>query len=269
MTKLRLGMLLHENKKTPLFVKKLLRLRWEYNSNRLERKYRAENSGNIFSIPFSDSENVLFELPVARDLISRDIIVQKRFYEHEYLIEVKKLINNPTCIIDVGANIGNHTLFFKKSWPGTTVYSFEPQLEIFHQLKKNLELNGVTVLGCFNKAVGNKIGRGKIIYNGQVENNTGATRIDYDDSGSFDVISLDDFIENHPQDRIDLIKIDVEGFELKVLEGMKKIIKKHNPYIWIEVLDNNKEAAFSLFKDLQLEFIDLPLFNEAHDFLIR
>lgn len=173
---------------------------------------------------------MLFDLPDVGDLISCHIIIQKRFLEQDYLKGIKSILMNPNCIMDVGANIGNHTLFFKKSWPKATVYSFEPRLEIFHRLKRNLEINGISVSGCFNKAVGNKNGRGKFVFDGRVENNIGAARINYDDTGSFDVISLDEFIENHPQDRIDLIKIAVEGLELKVLDGMKNIWRSIGPF---------------------------------------
>ncbi len=268
MTKPKLGIRLHRNKRTPAFLRKLLHLRWEYNGNKLEQKYRSENPGTIFSIPFSDSEHVLFDLPDVGDLISRDLIVQKRFFELHYLNAVKKLIINPTCIIDVGANIGNHSIFFKKCWPRAAVYSFEPQVYIFDQLERNLEINGLPLDGCFNVAVGNKKGRGKVVFDGRIQKNMGATRIDYDDSGSFYVISLDEFIKNHPHEKIDLIKIDVEGFELKVLDGMRQLIEIYKPLIWIEVLDNNKDAALLMFEQLNLEFVDCFPFNTEHDFLL-
>jgi len=268
MKRLRLGMRLHLSKNTPLFIKKLIQLRWDCNGARLEMKYRSKNPNNIFSVPLND-EKIFFYLPVSGDLISRYIIVNKRFFEYEYLESIEKAIQNPSCILDVGANIGNHTIFFMKSWPDTRVYSFEPQTDVFRQQKRNLEINGLPTDGCINAGIGNVTGHGKIVHDGRTENNIGATQIDYDDAGTIEMITLDCFISEKRIGKVDLVKIDVEGFEPKVLEGMKKLIEEHNPLIWIEILPRNRGIILEKIQELGLSMVDIHPFNSNRDFLFR
>jgi len=268
MKRIRLGMRLYQSSRTPSIIKKLIRLRWDCNGARLERKYRLKSPDNIFHVPFNDGK-LFFDLPDHGDLISRHIIVNKCFFECEYLESLRNLIINPSCILDVGANIGNHTLFFMKTWPEARVFSFEPQKDIYNQMRRNLELNKLPTDGCFNVAIGNATGRGSIVYDGRTENNIGATRIDYYDEGEFRIITLDNFIWENQTGKVDLVKIDVEGFEPKVLEGMKKLIEEHNPLIWIEILPRNKGIILEKIQELGLSMVDIHPFNSNRDFLFR
>lgn len=269
MLKEKLGMRIYTNKKTPKLLKSIIYFRWTLILRFKEKRERLKNKDNIFEVYMEKRNKVLFRLPVKNELISGNIIVKKAFYEHDLLQSIGKVIENPLCILDVGANIGNHTLFFSKYWKNTTFYAFEPSISSFEILQDNIELNNLDTTYCYNVAVGSKSGTGSISYDGMIEKNLGATRVEYDKNGEIKFIALDEFTREKNIPKIDLVKIDVEGFELSVLEGMKETIKNHNPFIWIEVLENNKIEAMKLFKELNLSFVAAPEFNKHNDYLLK
>jgi len=269
MSKDRLGLRLYSHKNSPSWLKKLIYFRWAFNNWQLEKQERKNSNNNIFEVSLNEKDRVYFELPVLKDLIASNIIISKQFFEHDYLLVISSLLNQPKCIIDVGANIGNHTLYFSKYWKEAKIYAFEPVSFIFNLLQRNIQLNNLSNTHCFNAAVGDREGVGRVAYNGQSEHNLGATRVDYCDTGEIPFLTLDEFILEHNVQTIDLIKIDVEGFELKVLNGMKQLINQYNPYIWVEVLDDNKSKAMALFEELDLTFMSAPHFNQQHDYLLR
>lgn len=139
-------------------------------------------------------------------------------------------INNNSIVVDIGANIGYYALLASKI--AKKVYAFEPDSEIFMILKKNIVDNNLTNVIAINKAVGDKKDTGYMIKD---KDNFGNQRLDTggrikDKSNEVEVIKLDDYIK----EKIDLIKIDVQGYEPKVVEGAKKIIEKYKPAIFME-----------------------------------
>ena len=77
-----------------------------------------------------------------------------------------------------------------------------------------------------------------------------------DDNDDFNVTTLDKFMEeNFKEDKIDLIKIDVEGFEYQVLSGAKKTLAKYNPVIIIESFANKFEQVNSLLNSYGYKMI--------------
>ena len=166
-------------------------------------------------------------------------------YEKDALINIKKLIfdrknyKNSYCL-DVGGNIGNHSVFFSKFFK--KVYSFEPHPLIYNLLNFNTaNLN----IDTFNYGLSNKNATLSIETNQKTS--LGSSKIvnknTTDGSAYYKskviVKKLDDqkFI-NKLNSRIDFIKIDVENHELEVLEGMNKVLIKHNPIICMEQHSN-------------------------------
>jgi FkbM family methyltransferase len=159
-------------------------------------------------------------------------------------------------VIDVGANIGTHSVYFSKKCNKGNVIAIEPQMYIFEILSSNLLING-----CFNTI---PIHAGAASSESDVRivntNPFGNEKVNY---GEFKVstepdkgvptrlIKLDRFIDLA---KFDLIKLDVEGLELDVLEGSKKLLKKHKPFLYIEF--NNKKGNDDLLKKIyQLGYI--------------
>jgi len=168
-------------------------------------------------------------------LTNEHIFEQIPWYEHELLRYIKNL-NKSGVYVDVGGNIGNHSLFFLNHCPSTKLYSFEPEDFCYEIIKKNLEKNGKKEFNLFKFAVWNKETELELIRFSSF-NNMGMSKvvevIDKDEKKKYiKANSLDNIILN--DEKIVLIKIDAEGSEPKVLEGAMRIIKKYSPAIICE-----------------------------------
>lgn len=159
-----------------------------------------------------------------------------------------KDITNP-IVFDVGANIGTISIWLSKILSLGHVYSFEAQRQIFYQLAGNVAINNLYNIDVFNYVVSSQ--EGFITFN---EPNY-FTNYDF---GTFSLleekipttqnkiivpcITLDKFLKDYKIPKVDLLKIDVEGMDLKVLEGSVDIIDKFAPAIYIEHFDNTTSS---------------------------
>lgn len=130
--------------------------------------------------------------------------------------------------IDIGANIGNHSLFFSDLF--RKIYSFEPNKRTFKLLELNAELaDNVT---CFNVGISDQDCEALL----NVDHaNAGGSAISTQATATTHAISLRrlaPFID--PADEVALIKIDVEGHEFLALTGSAEVIRKHKPIILFE-----------------------------------
>lgn len=130
--------------------------------------------------------------------------------------------------LDIGANIGNHSLYFSDFFK--QVYSFEPNPRTHKVLKINAEL--ATNIQCFEVGLSDVSKQALMDVN--PTNSGGATVTDTGsaDAHSITLKSLDAMIADD-QD-IKLIKIDVEGHEFKALSGAEHVIRKNRPVILFE-----------------------------------
>ena len=157
------------------------------------------------------------------------------------------LLRFPGMVIDVGANMGAHTvpLAIELVRQGRSMLALEPQPVIFQQLCANLALNGLMNVIALPYACGSELGV------------VSFTAPDYRHEGNFGGVSmstqggisavvtapchpLDELVQQAP---VALIKIDVEGFELEVLKGSKSIIARYNPALYVENDRVEKSAA--------------------------
>ena len=161
-------------------------------------------------------------------------------YEQEYTDNFIKMIKSCKCFIDVGANFGYYSLLASQYMSkDSKIYAFEPVPIKFKSLKENSksasEKFGIEI-ECFNKAVSNEDKENITLYlpdndkdcsGGLIKN-----RNHNEKTILVDTITLDNVFKDMD---IDLIKIDVEGAELQVLEGASNIIKTKRPILMIEV----------------------------------
>lgn len=137
-------------------------------------------------------------------------------------------------VLDIGTNIGATLLqFSNKVGENGKVYGFEPDKINFQACKTNIELNNFSNLQVENIGLGNE--KGSFRLNVDTIDNRGRNRIKFDGNDNknttkIQVEKLDNWISTKNIQKIDLIKIDVEGFELKVLQGGEKTIKATYPY---------------------------------------
>lgn len=167
-------------------------------------------------------------------------------------------------VIEVGANIGTHTVAIaKRVGPGGTVLAFEPQRLVFQNLCANVALNSLRNVFCYWAAAG--AAEGKITVPepdpGQA-NNFGGIALGGNAQGfAVDCLMLDGFLS---LPRLKLIKIDVEGMEMDVISGARELIRKFRPVIYVE--NDRLEKSEGLMRLIDSLGYDMhwhlpPLFN--------
>lgn len=180
------------------------------------------------------------------------IIYLHGYYVKEYQYEqfMLRIAEKCNTIFDVGANIGYYTVQFANN-SKDTVYAFEPMTHQFDMLHRNLQLNSITNVHTTKKIVSNRDDQERIFFSGF--ENTGKSSLvkkthDYEDISS---VTLDSFCENHQIETIDLVKIDVEGYEFKVLEGLKRMLKEGKvTHLFVELLEMNLIQAGSSSQEI-------------------
>ena len=182
----------------------------------------------------------------AFDRIGADISIVG-MYEKEALDGLKDCIFNKidtqkSVCLDVGANIGNHTLYFAQFF--NQVYSIEPHPEIFELLKFNVrKYNNVKVFqfGLSNKNDEMIIATDQdTSYGSSSLRNKVHSKFEKDaDDFNVQVKKFDDFFNQiNEENNISFIKLDVENHELQALQGMKKTLKQNSPIICFEQHEN-------------------------------
>ena len=199
-----------------------------------KRGFDFEN--NIYKLSYVD---VKFYLPLWNiDYIQERIAINDRFNddkELEYILDNYSKYVNGKIVLDIGANIGNHSMFFQKYAEPSHIHAYEPHPETFKTLKKNVEINSWKEhISIHNLAVGdvNTVG---IISEFNIHN-TGATTISESENGNFSIIKIDD---QKYDGSVGLMKIDVEGFESRVIRGSEELIIRDKPLIMIEIFDQS------------------------------
>jgi FkbM family methyltransferase len=165
-------------------------------------------------------------------LIGRSLDVYGEFSEGE-TDAFRQLLRPGNIVVDVGANIGTHTLFFAQAvGRGGLVYAFEPQRIVFQTLCANLALNSITNVFCYQAALGEAPGTVLVPPLDYAQpNNYGSLELGTHTAGErVSVWRLDDL--ELPSCR--LIKVDVEGMELQVLRGAAGMIGRHQPILYVE-----------------------------------
>lgn len=158
-------------------------------------------------------------------------------------VNLFKNLKRDAIIIDAGANIGYLSLHFARACPGGLVFSFEPDTDNYSDLERNVRLNGFQNIKTFPLALGKK--SEKAILFKMYPNNPGANRIlpvtpkKQCQCELVDVMSLDEITEQVGISKIDLLKIDVEGYELFVLMGARASIMRCRPTLFVELIEAN------------------------------
>jgi FkbM family methyltransferase len=174
---------------------------------------------------------------------------------HEQLLELASKCN---LVFDVGANIGFTAINMAKVINGGgEVHAFEPDPYNFKRLQENVDLNPSIPIVLQNYGFGQEDGKLKLTV--VTPDNRGGNRlvcVPGKDYSLVDITTIDLYCDEHQIQSIDLIKIDVEGFEYNVLRGATKLIAHSKPHLFIEIDDNNLGLQNSSAKELVL-FLEL------------
>lgn len=164
------------------------------------------------------------------------------FYEPDELASIQRHVPATGVFVDIGANVGNHLVFFAKVMGIGRLIAFEPGTSQMALLRANLSLNGIADRVEARKvALSEQAGEGYLRARSSI--NLGASFLSDDRAGygeTVDVSTGDIELADVP---VSFLKIDVEAKELEVLRGLSGTIAKHRPWIFIEVLSENASAV--------------------------
>jgi FkbM family methyltransferase len=163
-----------------------------------------------------------------------------------------RLIKPNDFCLDIGANVGVYTLVMSDLAPQGCVYAFEPSSMNFKFLQKNIADNRLMNARPYNLALGNKIVRGNFHYLPEfagcsfaedktvdtdpdriIERAWGARWLRVTETVQF--TTLDQWAARNSIDRLDFIKMDVEGCERFVVEGGRAVFQKYKPILFTEL----------------------------------
>lgn len=157
---------------------------------------------------------------------------------------VLEYIKESDIVLDIGGNIGQTALFMaKKTGSKGRVVSFEPVPATYKRFITNLELNPeIRNLTVENIALGDTHEKLKML--AETGGNSGQNRVLSQNNTDANVVEvevmpLSSYLMNKPLPRINVVKIDVEGFEHHVLKGAAGVFKEHRPILYIELSENN------------------------------
>lgn len=163
-------------------------------------------------------------------------------YEHtalQFLLPLLERMERPV-VLDIGANIGNHALAFSRH--AQAVYAFEPIPEIFQLLKENIAQNGLDHVHAVDRALSDGTGDAVIYVNraGNLGSSSFYQRGHQSERQTIRRQRGDDALAELGLGRVDFIKLDVEGHELNVIQGLEATLGHCRPLVLMEW--NEEEA---------------------------
>jgi FkbM family methyltransferase len=181
-----------------------------------------------------------------RPFIFSEILMTSGRWEPYVKPLLDKEVEDSNVIVDIGANIGVYAIPLAKKV--SKVIAFEPHPKTSEMLEKSIKLNKLHNVLLIKKSVGDL--QGKILYNlstvpmfsGITNANDKLTSPDKVHS-TIEVESIDLDTALSMESRVDWLIIDVESFEVNVLNGARKILKKYSPKIIIEVDQRNLDKV--------------------------
>ena len=184
-----------------------------------------------------------------------DYGVVGHFYNQQ--ININTFGEEPEIILDIGANIGVETLRFNKLFPNSKIICVEPELNNYKVLLKNIE-NKKNIISI-NKAIWNKVDKVSI-ENNYFETSSQTFKISKK-NGLSDVVpttTIKNIIDDHKINKIDILKIDIEGSESVIFDDSAAEWIKSVNMIIIECPDNDSPFAtnkiFQSFSKNNLKF---------------
>jgi len=182
------------------------------------------------------------------------------FYEQPLL--KKWFLNDSATIYDIGANIGNHAVYFAKYSNNAQIFAFEPMPVNFVCLEKNIADNGLSEkIKAYSVAIGEK--EETAVMGLLQENNFGTASVlknefaSGEDAVAVNIVTIDSLNLPAP----DFVKIDTEGFELNVLRGMRNTLSSTTKkiVIWTELDKETSEELYEFMNELGFGIVDFDL----------
>lgn len=167
-------------------------------------------------------------------------------YESKEIQTLLQFISNHSAFIDAGANSGYYSLMVASNYSSCNVHAFEPAKSNYQTLRSNISLNKFSNIIAVQKALSNKIGRKQLFIS--ANENTGMSSFTAAENAAsiieeVEIFPLDFYAAQNNLSTIAAIKIDVEGAELEVLEGLKNMLEVQRPVIAIELCEELQKRS--------------------------
>ena len=213
--------------------------------NRFDYQIECEKQNKGHGVGFEILENQSFDEEEVNNVLK--------------ILDLRRALHGDGLIaLDCGANIGVHTVEWAKhmfNWG--YVISFEPQEKIYYALAGNITLNNCFNVKAYNSALGDKVSVinvprlnyfkassfGSLELEEKENNEFIGQKINYNKTTEVNMLTIDSLNLK----RLDLVKIDVEGMEEKVLKGSLEMIKVHKPIFVVEKIKSNQKNLINFF----------------------
>lgn len=183
-------------------------------------------------LTFAYADTLLrLHLPLAeRDAIQRRILREGTFFEARQLADIRPLVPPGAVVVDAGANIGNHTLFFAAICGAAMVHAIEPGRVARSILERNIAINALEGrVRVHPFALGAAPGAAE--FRRYPAGNIGAATLVPEPGGRYPVATLDSL----GLERVDFVKMDVEGGFVDAVAGAAETLRRCRPPVWIEL----------------------------------
>ena len=197
----------------------------------------------------ADVDGARYELHLGEMI---DLALYLQQFEPEVRAAIRRITKPGMTVLDIGANIGAHTLLFS-SLAGSTgrVVAFEPTDFAYHKLQKNLSLNPGLGVELVHAALADRtMSRQQVDLRASWQTDGGRSN----GISTVDLIRLDEWAPAHHLTRIDVIKLDVDGYEYPVLAGGLATITRTRPTFIIEAtglhFSNPSRNPFEVLRSL-------------------
>lgn len=191
----------------------------------------------IISI-YKDNRKFFFRfMPLKKGAGTRGLFIYRENYE-PLLQNYYNLVKEGDVVLDVGANQGIYSLAFAKLIGSAgKVIAIEPFNEMNNYLKYNIEINNFKNIEIIEKVISDKIGFEEIDFGNGIVSASIVRNFKNSEKKKVKSITIDEICKN--LNRLDFIKIDIEGAELKALKGAEKVISNFKPKLSLEVDQNS------------------------------
>jgi FkbM family methyltransferase len=158
-----------------------------------------------------------------------------------------KLCKLDMAAFDIGANVGYYTLLLSRLvGPTGKVHSFEPNPETAKLLRKGLQANKIRNVEVYEMALGNRNGHGEFQYESSGDCDATLAEGIYLHKPKHlkkvitPMVTLDNFVQSKHINKVDFVKIDTQGADLLVLQGMRDVIRRCHPIIICEMIGDKQ-----------------------------